>query len=186
MTPRPPSFAYAGIGSRKTPADVLERMQRVARRLASLGYTLRSGAAEGADSAFELGAAGKEIYLPWKGFNQHPSELFDLANRSAAAQIAAKHHPAWSRLSQGAIKLHTRNVYQVLGQGLDLPADFVLCWTPDGAECAAQRSAKTGGTGMAIVIAEEFGVPIFNLANEDALERLGQHLATLRVGSDLP
>jgi hypothetical protein len=61
--------SYAGIGSRETPADVMALMGRVAARLEVLGWTLRSGAAQGADQAFEAGVSSKkEIFLPWKGF----------------------------------------------------------------------------------------------------------------------
>lgn len=58
--------AYAGIGSRKTPKNVLDFMFEIGKELALLGYVLRSGGAEGADSAFEKGADSvkgmKEIY----------------------------------------------------------------------------------------------------------------------------
>ena len=37
--------------------------------------TLRSGGADGADLAFEIGAANKEIYLPSKDFNNNSSDL---------------------------------------------------------------------------------------------------------------
>ena len=60
---------FAGIGSRSTPDHVLQAMRKVAHRLAEMGYTLLSGGAAGADSAFEEGCFGrKEIYLPWTGF----------------------------------------------------------------------------------------------------------------------
>ena len=46
---------YAGVGARKTPADVLGWMERIAAGMATQGWTLRSGGARGADSAFERG-----------------------------------------------------------------------------------------------------------------------------------
>ena len=52
---------YAGIGSRKTPKDICELMTRVARYLYFKGYTLRSGAADGADTAFEIGAGQEKL-----------------------------------------------------------------------------------------------------------------------------
>ena len=66
-------FAYAGIGSRETPAHVLEIMATVANEMATRGWTLRSRRADGADSAFEAGARSvngpMEIFIPWSGFN---------------------------------------------------------------------------------------------------------------------
>lgn len=41
--------AYAGIGSRSTPPDVLAFMEELGQTLATAGYALRSGAAQGAD-----------------------------------------------------------------------------------------------------------------------------------------
>ncbi|PZR90892.1 MAG: hypothetical protein DI537_17555 [Stutzerimonas stutzeri] len=155
------------------------------------GFTLRSGGAGGADLACEkdVPERGKEIFLPWKGFNGstsrfYPAPLSDAAIAAAAARLApdfdpsrildfdganadpadiagrslliARHfHPAWDRCSQGAKKLHMRNVPQVLGQTLSSPARFVLCWTKDG--------GATGGTGQAIRIADAIGIPVLNL-----------------------
>jgi predicted Rossmann fold nucleotide-binding protein DprA/Smf involved in DNA uptake len=43
---------YTGVGSRKTPPDVLSLMTRIATHLDSLGKILRSGGAKGADDLF--------------------------------------------------------------------------------------------------------------------------------------
>ena len=56
---------YAGIGSRNTPENIQAIMTKLATKLESLGWVLRSGGADGADSAFELGVLShqnKEIY----------------------------------------------------------------------------------------------------------------------------
>jgi hypothetical protein len=163
---------YAGIGSRKTPASIMSVMSRLARALEGKGFTLRSGAAEGADAAFEAGVRSgrKEIYLPWPGFNRHTSALSK--QHPKASEIARELHPVWDRLSQGAQKLHSRNVHQVLGADLKTPSKFVVAWTPDAAKSAKEVTASTGGTGMAIKIADRHGVPVFNLANENDLKRI--------------
>ena len=48
-----PTMTYAGIGSRATPQAELEAMTEAAKMLSEKGYTLRSGGAKGADTAFE-------------------------------------------------------------------------------------------------------------------------------------
>jgi predicted Rossmann fold nucleotide-binding protein DprA/Smf involved in DNA uptake len=57
---------YAGIGARETPDDVLHLMYLLGRKLATDGYVLRSGHADGADLAFEKGCDSvngrKEIF----------------------------------------------------------------------------------------------------------------------------
>lgn len=166
---------YTGVGSRKTPVEVCELMRRVAVRLSARGYVLRSGAAEGADAAFEAGAQAKEIYLPWRRFNGHDSPLYDVQTMEEARAIASSLHPRWRALPESAKLLHTRNVFQVLGADLATPSDFLLCWTRDGVETEQDRSASTGGTGSAIALASRHGIPVVNMANPGALDRV-KHL----------
>lgn len=154
---------YAGIGSRSTPADVLDLMRRAAYELAGRGFVLRTGGAGGADTAFADGAGdGVQLFLPWQGFNSLTS-VFEVPLPAAFA-LAKEHHPAWERCSRGARALHARNCHQVLGPGLDDPCKFVLCWTKDG--------GPTGGTGQAIRLADACGVPVFNLHDVDVRARL--------------
>lgn len=161
---------YTGIGSRETPKDILKTMTQLAKDLDLIGYTLRSGGADGADDYFERGATRKEIYLPWKMFNNNPSPLFKVSQEAIA--LASEHHPAWDKLKDPVRKLMGRNATQVLGLELDTPSDFVVCWTPDGCESHLKRTAATGGTGLAITIASKRGIPIYNLANVDSLVSL--------------
>ena len=172
---------YAGVGSRETPADVLALMRLLAALLGRAGWVVRSGAADGADTAFEQGAddvgAPKEIYLPWAGFNKHPSPLYGASAK--AFELASQFHPAWERLGRGPRSMHARNCSQVLGKELDSPSVLTVCWTPDGCESAATRRRTTGGTAMAIVLSEHFGVPVYNLYNGASRRKLVSYLATL-------
>lgn len=150
---------YTGIGSRETPPAILDEMTRIATHFDSLGYTLRSGGAKGADSAFALGASKQEIFLPWNGFNglwESEANILvaDTAILNEAKQIAKGVHPNWNKLSIGAQKLHTRNVFQILGATLDLPSDFVLYWCPMSA-----HGTPLGGTATAVKLAKNLNIP---------------------------
>lgn len=72
---------YAGIGSRKTPRDILELMTKIGRAFYSAHWILRSGGAEGADSAFHTNVPpdGRQLFLPWPRFNGVESEWDDPA-----------------------------------------------------------------------------------------------------------
>jgi hypothetical protein len=153
---------YAGIGSRETPAHILESMTSIGEQLAPK-WLLRSGFADGADNAFAQGAdnlgGAMELFLPWAGFNGAPKDdprFIVPPMTDALMELAATHHPAWDRCSQGAKKLHARNGCQILGLNLDTPSDMVICWTPGG--------LGKGGTGQAIRIANLWGIPVFDLA----------------------
>lgn len=164
------SKTYCGVGSRLTPSWILTEMQRCARELAVRGFTLRSGAAPGADTAFELGCdqgfGSKEIYLPWYKFNGSLSRLYVLPQ--VAYDTAAQVHPGWSRLSKAAQKLHARNVQQVLGRDCDDPVELVLCWTRGG--------LPVGGTATVLLLAAELDVPVINFALDGYKEQLKERL----------
>jgi hypothetical protein len=153
-------ISFAGIGSRKTPLEVQNYMQNIAKEMASRGYILRSGGADGADSAFEIGCdlvkGKKEIYIPWPNFNNKTECTF--LPIEEAFKIASKIHPVWHKLKDSHKKLHARNVHQILGKNLLSPVKFVVCWTSDG-------TAK-GGTATAINLAMSYGIPVYNLYNE--------------------
>lgn len=145
---------YAGVGSRKTTQDVCTTMSELSYNLRINGWWLRSGGAQGADEAFESNAGEhKEIFTANSNI---PDKAFE---------IAKEIHPAWYHCSPYAKRLHARNMMQILGQNLDSPVEFVVCWTPDGCESVTMRTFSTGGTGQAIALADELDIPIFNLKN---------------------
>lgn len=168
------SKTYAGIGSRKTPPHVLGLMTFAAALLERNDYILRSGGAPGADRAFEKGVQDpvhKEIFLPWKRFNDNDSSLF--TPRSEAYLIAEQYHPSWSTLRPAAKRLMARNSHQVLGLNLDDPVEFLLCWTDKG--------KQVGGTAQAMRIAQDRGIRICNLFFDENKELLSLWVEEGRV-----
>lgn len=158
--------SYAGIGSRETPLPVIREMENIAMQLALRGFVLRSGAAkpkpdapvdtDSADLAFERGAAivkgRKIIRVPTVS--------------PAAMEHAARYHPNWSACNEHARALHARNSLIMLGDWLDDPVRFVVCWTAGG--------KIAGGTGQALRIAVDpmYNIPVFNLAIPGAVATL--------------
>jgi hypothetical protein len=132
-----------------------------------------SGGANGADTAFEQGketflptlpgsSLWKEIYLPWVGFNNNPSELHprNYPFTEQEMELSAQLHPAWDKCSPSAKLMHQRNLRQLIGceaiAGQQVVGSkFMVCWTESG--------AVKGGTGQAIRIASAFQIPIINL-----------------------
>ena len=159
---------YAGIGSRKTPDNILRLMTEIAVKLSEDEWILRSGAADGADTAFHKGATDADIFLPWKHFNDSDSELYEVAEE--AFELAKNHHPAWDNLGLGAKSLLARNIHQILGRdiGNDSPSRFVICWTPGG--------KIAGGTGLAIRVAQTYNVPVYNLAKKEIRDRMWKYV----------
>lgn len=169
--------AYTAIGSQKTPDDIQALQVRLGKALSLRGWLGRSGHADGSDKSWEEGAEqgskeggrGMEVYLPWDGFN----DGFDtgewdlnrichidakrLPNYAKAQHIASTVHPVWDKLTFGPKTMHSRNPYQVLGIDLETPSKALMCWAPP------IKDGVRGGTGTAVRLAMQYGIPIHNL-----------------------
>lgn len=167
-------YYYTGIGSRSTPGNILWVMQLLGTSLAWQGFGLRSGGAVGADTCFEAGAQiGNGYYEIF--YQRHyeckaapegkrPVLYCDYAPliASQARNIAKRLHPRWEFLNEGVRELMTRNVFQVLGVDLKNPSQMVLCWTPN--------AKNVGGTSLALNLAREHNITIYNLAKQETLD----------------
>ncbi len=148
---------FAGVGSRETPQNILSMMTEIARAFSSIGYTLRSGKAKGADTAFEDGVHNPDLL-----------ELFVSQDATPEAnELAMKFHPnpeALKKKGAYVVGLMGRNMQIVSGRNLDEDVDFVVCWTKDGKD--------TGGTGQAIRYARSKNIRVYNLYIEADVKEL--------------
>ena len=175
---------YAGVGARKTPGPVLERMRDMAANLAGRGWHLRTGGAKGADDAFAraVSAERRTVFIPWRGYNGwNGSEGRALAagELEALRAAAAPHHPAWQRCAPKVRDLHARNVAILMGADMREPVNAMVCWTENG--------RVQGGTGMAIRLARHYRIPVLNLAALDAREAMDRldRIAQSRESRDM-
>lgn len=155
------TIVYTGIGARETPVEVMAIIEKIGSFMASRGYLLRSGGADGASAAFERGcdAAGgkKEIFLPWRGFNSNNSSLYTVSER--ALSIASAFNPAWITLADSAKKCQARYAHVIMGEDLKKTSACVICYTGGG--------KQKGGTGQAVKIAQKYNVPVFDIGAFD-------------------
>jgi hypothetical protein len=156
-----PTMTYAGVGSRNTPPEVLKQMTELAKELEKKGYTLNTGDAVGADTAFGKGTNKKTVFT-----------ADDATNKTRV--IAKEIHPKPDALAGKSLDLQARNTNQVFGKNLDTPVDFIVVWTPNGETRADQRvyfgktsDKNTGGTGQAIALAQLKGITVINMANSN-------------------
>lgn len=168
---------YTGIGSREAPLETRNLATKIAFSFAHYGHKLRSGKAGGMDEAFQLGIQQycdkpnftitledalklAEIYIPWRNFKN--PVLWDYwddvqGDNQEAEYIARNIHPAWERCSQGARKLHTRNICQILGKDLKTPSNVVIFAAPE------YRGIVKGGTATAVNLAREHNILTVNM-----------------------
>ena len=168
---------YTMIGSRDTPEDIMNVLEQLAARLDIEGWIVRSGGADGADSAAEH-TANMEIYLPWLGFNNKPladPRYINVAHhhlKHQAEQVASETHPAWDKCKRGVKALHTRNVYQIFGEDLATPSKFVVCW----AKPSGDKGYVQGGTATGVKLAIDNGIPVRNLYHKGHLDNIIKYL----------
>jgi hypothetical protein len=176
---------WAGVGSRETPDHISDLLSLLAAELERCGWILRSGGADGADTFFERGVredSNKQIFIhkEYAHGRQHNVQkgVYNAqryADYAEAVKIASEIHPAWHRCSEAAQQLHARNVYQVLGPGLnpETYSKFLVCWAiPD------IHGVPEGGTRTAWNIAVKYNIPRFNLAVRADRERIADWLSS--------
>ena len=166
---------YAGIGSRKTPTEILSLITDLATRLESDGWILRSGGALGADSAFQAGVKrieNKRIYTI--------DSLSEGGNVQDAWNSIDRYHPNPRALNPFVRKLMARNYFQVMGKSSGISSKFVVCWS-ESYELDEQGLIKdvAGGTGQAVRIAYGNGILIYNLKHKDHLGRILKFVDTV-------
>lgn len=195
--------AYTGIGSRQTPAEIVGVMEDAAFRLARMGFVLRSGKAAGADAAFQQGVQKyvtdnginffqhlAEIYIPWKGFKGGDGLIddWDITLDSVDKRLpdqadmrwdwVKEVHGGWERLSQGARKLHERNIHQLFGENLSdaflNQSKFVLYYAPE-----TRKGDPKGGTATAVNLAKKSSIRTLNLLHDKNHEVLEKFLVSM-------
>lgn len=160
---------WAGIGSRSIDRvddeKTYKRLIDVAGIMATMKYTLRSGGALGADTAFEIGVSKvnrelREIYLPSYAAknDKPPKHSYVPADPQNCALIARDICGHYAAMSPHARLLHQRNVCQILGLTLDNPVAITICWTLLG--------SIEGGSATAINLSLELGIPVVNLGDK--------------------
>lgn len=171
----------AGIGTRHPPtddADLNETMRVFCYFAVKMGWHLRSGAAIGMDSWFErLWDNNKEIFIAkerisGKTHGVDGANFVEGPQEVAAFNIMKKIHPAGPRLKGIAKAMHTRNIFQILGEDLNTPADLIVYY----AKFDDEGKEITGGTRTAVVLGKQRGINEFNLILPDERTRLLEYI----------
>lgn len=160
---------YAGIGPRVTPMAVQSVMTFIGTELYKMGFILRSGDGIGADQAWaeEVPAEGTEIFVvnptPHCPHAQVPvwtQEQWDFANKHFGMHRKGASGKELNLMTQSDYVqgLFCRNLNVLMGEDLNTPVDFVAYWFDR--DCP---NGWAGGTGHTISMANELGIPRFNI-----------------------
>lgn len=145
---------YTGIGSRKISQEGYNLLREIGMILGRSQWILRSGGAEGSDSAFEEGCdivkGKKEVYLPWRGFRGKQGIIY--RETPEMVEIIHQNHPNPGSLTRSARKLIGRDYLEIMG-GYEEKSDVVIYWT----------DKESGGTIYTVNLARKLGIPVYNV-----------------------
>lgn len=154
----------ACVGSREISRfSVKYYLEAIGAHLAEGGHTISTGNAPGADQAFALGAnlANRpelvELYLPWPDFQERAvmrgNRVFHVADATPEHEQLALQAAA-GQYQGSASNLFLRNAMII--RRFDKPVDAVYAWP-------RLNAPDWGGTGHAIRVAQELGIPVYIL-----------------------
>lgn len=168
--------AYGVVANPDAPDNILSLIGAIATRLEAMGYTLRTAGGNGLEEAFEKTTETKEVYLPWRNFNNRQSKF--TRNMPEANDVVRPFAPSFDTLKPAVQAIIASKAHTVLGKDLKSPIQFLITYTADGCETVGNKTAKTGFSGTSIAIASSMRIPVFNLKNADAVDRLKQYLSS--------
>lgn len=174
--------AYAANGDKNTPEEMIETMTKLAKELDDMGFTLRTNGGLVVGTTFENASTRKEIYLPWKKFNDKVGYMHKVS--PAAIELAIRFFSKLADMKDYMKNIVGSNSHMMLGENLRDPVKFLVVWTPDGVEDGTKVTAKTGYTSNCIKIATASKIPVFNLQNGGAYNRIIEFAKTIK-GTDI-
>lgn len=153
------------------PPEVVERAKQIAEILNNHEYTVRHDGLSPIAKTFEgIFSTRKELYLPWKNFNEQNSSFSYSTTQSM--DIVKKFFPAFDKIKDSAKAFLSRGVRMILGQNLKSNTSLVIVWTEDGVEDSLHKTAQTGFSGFPMGIAFSMYIPVINLQNANCVERV--------------
>lgn len=169
---------YAVLSGNYNAQDHLRPMVgEVVDMLKRAGYTIRTSSGKGFDDIAlqTVGGHEAEIYLPCK-FNDFNFTPFSTFNGDECKEFTRRHCPDFGSIPEKQQMWYYRNTRLVLGKNCTTPAQVSIIWSDDGVEGAANRTPKSGHAGHIAVLSRVLGIPVFNLGNPGAVQRLKQFL----------
>jgi len=157
----------ACIGSREISKETEFLMYRIGKYIVQKKSNILSGNADGSDCSYAKGGnsidpTAVHLYLPWRSYNQEKKyevkgNLIIVKDDPEWTEIAAEHHPAWAKLTQGTQKMMIRNA------GIVTNSQKVIAYLN-------HKKQSGGGTGHGWRIAMALGIPALDISLKENQE----------------
>lgn len=172
------TFAFANF-SNKEPidSDLEDKLVNIAKVLFSKGYTYRYNGDKDDTAAIKMASllnAKIDVYLPWKKFNEDIALPLMACPNEVGYGIGFKYHKTFMKLPPSIRAITSRDSNILLGVTGTEPVDILLVYNLDGSESITKTTdyKKMGNTVYPIRIAAEANIPVYNIKNEESINRL--------------
>ena len=171
------TYTIASFG--KVPYDLLDKVPTLAKLLVTKGYTLNAPADtkdkllnEAIENTTEV-----KYYLPFKKANLNVTPTVAYPYKDAY-DISANYAFKYENLKPGLKSYLAAGIHLLTGVLCEAPVDFILLYTECGKEDDNRIDYKAVGSNISTLLkyATILNIPVFNLGNADAIERLTKHL----------
>lgn len=168
-------------GNYGAPEQLVPLIREIADLLRQHGYEIRISAMDGFDKLVLDNVPGAEIHLPWKDFNQ-VQNAFSTFNSDECKEFAKRYMPDWSTVKESHQAFFAKNARLVLGKTCKQPCQISIIWSEDGVEGPANRGPRSAHAGHIAAISHAMNIPVINISNPNAVQRLRQFLEGNRNG----
>lgn len=162
-------------GNFNAPEQLIPVIRECADLLKQHGFTIRVSAMDGFEKMTYDTIQGAEVYLPWKDFNKIQN-AFSTFNPDECKEFAKRTMPDWSAVKETHQSFFAKNVRLVLGKNAKQPCQISIIWSDDGVEGPQTRTQRSGHAGHIAAISHAMNIPVINLNNPNAVQRLRKFL----------
>ncbi len=160
-------------GNYGAPEALIPLIRDIAEILKRHGFVIRASAMDGFDKMVLDNVQPLELHIPWRGFNQ-VENAFSSFNSDESKEYAKRYLPEWSSLKDSHQAFFSKNARMVLGKNCKHPCQLAIVWSEDGVEGPQNRSQRSAHAGHIAAMARAMNIPVINLANPDAIQRVRQ------------
>ena len=174
------SVSIVVMGNENFPPDIVPKLERVIRAIEAKNVIVRAAPIRGLSKVAQETAAKPELHIPFKNFDniENPASYFTTEYCSA---LATRYIPDVDKLPMVIKAIYTSLPRLVFGKNLDKPAQLAIIWSEDGCQKPAEITMRSGFSGHVLKLCASSGIPVINLQQPDAEQRVMQFLEALYV-----
>lgn len=122
-----------------------------------------------------------EAYLPWKKIAPDLKDVKRTFASRQAYEMAAYYAPKFTTFPPAIRCIRANAVHALLGDKLNNPVDLIVVWSECGTEALSRDTdlKKVGAITVFLQMARDLNIPVFNVKNKEAIQKIGEYIKGL-------